>query len=447
MKQNIKRALLSGVFMAFAGIGYIHADAQVAEFAGSTVVSQIISDLTADINSIIDNVDYTVSSNAFQTRQHGQILIDQIGIVADKTSGKLFKDLRATERQALNDLRTQIDKIERLGKTTSADLRGLNNSFAQTLGSTVIGKKVPRVTYYTPEWVSSRPANAQDTIKFEIEGFMLSASNPTLVVGATECKRVTKISTKLSFECPAKLFNATGEIKSTPGRLTVYEKKGFFRRTLKAYNYDIGSYIVPNVMGRYSLLYYIEGEEDIQEDRSQSFSSRNSSCQRARTGVFNFSTAGPEWKIVPGSAKASCKHSSASSCNSVRSVTPDGFQFTCRIANNGNCIKTPFGTIKDARGSCRGTARWKEVTQKSVKSTTDPVTGDFIWGKDIAFEMPSGTKSFKLTVEQSLDPDRQTRTILTESDTSNPWYELRSSLDTRTIVLSPRGLAEALAAP
>jgi len=440
-----KRALLICTSFMLAAVAPLNAAAQVAPIAGGAVVSQVISDMTSDINSIIDNVDYTVSSNSFQIRQHGQILIDQMAIVAEKTSGKMFKDLRASEQKAMNDLRAQIDEIERAGQTAAADLRNLNNSFAQTLGSTVIGKKIPRVTYYTPEWVSNRGEDAVGNVQFDIEGFMLDAGDPTLVIGTSSCRRVTKIATKLSFECPAPVFTADGEIKSTAGRLTVYERSGFFRRTIRAYNYDIGSYIVPDELGTYSLVYYVEGEQDVIEDRNQSFKTRNSHCQRPRTAAFNFSTAGPEWKIVPGSAKANCKSSSKSSCHSVRNVTPDGYQFTCRIENNGKCIKTPFTTIRDGRGSCRGTARWQEKSSKTVKSITDPKVGEFYWGKDIAFDMPEGTKSFKLTVGQVLDPNRNEVTIMTGTDNSNPWYELKSDLDNRSIVLSPRDIKDALA--
>ena len=145
------------------------------------------------------------------------------------------------------------------------------------------------------------------------------------------------------------------------------------------------------------------------------------------------------------SVKKTCRSSSKSKCNGIENLTSKGFQYSCRITNNGDCVKV-FGEVvaKDGRGSCGGSVSWAESRNEKKLVTVDGQAGGILWGEDISFELPDNVKAFELKVTQSLDPSKQTTMIIEGTEESQDWFSVSANLDVGTIILSPRAVEEAL---
>lgn len=74
-----------------------------------------------------------------------------------------------------------------------------------------------------------------------------------------------------------------------------------------------------------------------------------------------------------------------------------------------------------------------------VKEETLPPI-NLVWGKDSSVLLPQGAMSVRITVDKS----DGTRRIVTDTDSSDPWFEIEVNLQDRDVIIRPSALEIAM---
>ena len=402
------------------------AEAQVAE---STAVVGIVESIRNGIEDIIASLEESTGTTLFQARQHLELLISQVEMIAEDSVEAVFSDLTAAERQFFNDLQNQIDTLREMERITVADAQRLSDSVSSAVRALPFASTHPVVLSYRPLFVISGGATNDDFLQVEFSGALLASHEPTLVVGNATCERSRKIDTQLAFMCNKNLFLAEQTVEPLAGTLTVYEdvKWWLFWEDPTEHQYDISINVIPAVLGQATLSVTTELKNEIRENREQSFNHRNAFCSGVRRPLFQFN-ARQDWKIDPGSIESSCQRSSRSSCHGLRGVTESSFGYSCTVQNRGQCL---LG-FRDARGSCWGKVTWEEVQEEVELAEETLDTRVLHWGADESIALPEGTKAVRLIVEK-VDG---TRRVVTDTESRDPWFDVVVDLQRRHVVIS-----------
>ena len=422
-------------------------EGQLATFGANMAVSNVVQNLRDTIEGIITSLEMSVGNSLFSSRQHLELLLSQVEISADGLLEKSFDELDSTRQQFFVDVKNQLDALSRLEEVTAKHVEQTTAALSHAIVNLPLAKTYPIVLKYDPLYVPSGGPPNNDNIIVGISGVLLSSHEPFLVINSQRCERSGKIDTSLTFLCNKNLFLAEDRLETITGKLYVYEKLGFwdaiFGSDPKEYNYDISINVIPTRLGKAVTSVTTQSTTLRRESRSQDFGHRNNHCQGSIHLVFPFN-AKERWKIDPASIRASCRNSRRSSCNGVRNITEHSFGYSCSIANSGTCGPTlPFGRgrlWRDARGSCGGSVEWQEVkaTESLAETVLDAV--DLEWGKDNTIRLPDGTRSIQISV----DKVDGTRRVVTNSEESDPWFDVEVNLENRLVVIRPAQLGEAM---
>ena len=409
--------------------------------AGQTVES-VINQTKEGVKEVIREIKDSVSSTSFQIRQHGQLLLDQLDAILQANVDKTFGELRDTEQQLFIDVREQIENLKTLENIAASDVKQITNNLATAMGNVPFSRTTPRVLEYDPYYVLSKLENQDGAVSINIMGFLLADGIPSLELANKSCSLKIKIDTRLSFSCPINIFTTDDSIDYVHGILKIYEKPGFFSQFWKEpeeFVYNISVNVIPRVFGTYVMIAYVDETKILLKEREQRFKHRNAHCQGSRDKDFNF-YAENEWAIDPKSIDLKCNKSRRSSCNGLRNVLHDSFQYNCTIANSGYC----FWPAKDARGGCSGKVTWTEKKPAIKRVEKEVEQGQLEWNKDVALRLPTNTKAIELTIEQNLDPNRKQKSIFFVSDNKHNWYEVEVNFASQYTRIRTRNLNDAM---
>ncbi len=411
---------------------------QTDAFTGLTVL-EVVTTLRDSVQGVIASLDSLTGNALFQSRQHLELLLTQLEVVTDGVLDTTFDSLDRAERQFFVDVNNQITALKELERVTAEDVNRVTTNISNGFTNLPFAKSFPLIFDYDPVYTLNGGDANSDTINVSFKGVLLGSGEPSLTFGDTHCSLSTKIDTKLTFTCNRNLFLAYDTIKSTTGKLHVFQRQGFLARLFggqgKKFEYNLSINVVPELAGIVKTTVWQETPTLQSQQRNSPFDHRNAHCQGAHTKVFQFNATNG-WQIVPSSVSASCNHSSESSCNGTVNITSFSFGYSCTIANNGTC--GPFW--RDGRGSCRGNVSWREVRSNTQINSQELDIRELFWGKDIQISLPQNTVNVSISVAKT-DGSRR---IFTANDISDPWFNVEVNLQDGYITLRPASLDQAL---
>ena len=429
-----------GVLLLALSLLFLHTTPTVeAQLAETMLVREVVQELMDSAQEVIESLEGASDNTLFRARQQLELLINQLRMVADGLTDKVFNELSSAERQFFSNVRIQLDELKKLQKVTATDVERIVNSASHAVRGLPLAKTFPIVLSYKPLFVPSGGPHNQNNVRIEISGILLASHEPSLVVENNTCERTRKIDSELVFSCNKNLFVADDVVGTARGKLIVYERLGYiqwlFGIDAREYHYDISINTIPTVMGTVRPSLTTQLRKPVSETRSQSFSHRNGHCSGKRHPLFSFNTR-EGWKIDPISVRTQCHKSSRSSCNGLRNVTEYSFGYSCTTENRGLC--GPWW--KDARGSCWGSVTWEEVRVVDVLKDQTLNSVNLHWGKEEIISLPEGVRTVRIAVDKA----DGTRRIFTDTDTRDPWFDVEVDLEARHIVIRPESLAVAM---
>lgn len=409
---------------------------------GDPVLGDVIERMRTAIEDIIESLEDSADATMFRARQNLELLVSQVGMIAEDSLQTAFSGLGAAERQFFNDVQSQIDALRDLEEVTAADAQRISDNVAHSIRALPFARTHPVVLSYSPLFVASGGAENEDVVQIEIAGTLLASHEPTLVVANTLCGRSEKIDSRLVFLCPKDLFLAVETVEPLAGKLSVYEDVAWWRvwAEPREHQYDISINVIPKVLGRVELSVTTQLQIPTGQPRSQSFSRRNAFCSGVSRPTFQFN-AREGWKIDPASIESSCDRSSLSSCHGVGGVTESAFSYSCTVQNRGSCGYA-FGARmwRDARGSCWGSVRWTEVREETVLAEEALDARDLHWGTDEIITLPEGTRAVRMAVDKA----DGTRRVITDSESRDPWFDVVVDLQRGHVIIRPANLERAM---
>ncbi len=399
----------------------------------SMLFAEYVNALRDSVHSILSAVDSTVGNNLFRSRQHLELLLNQIEAIAKTISAKTMSDLSVIERNFFTDLEKQLNKLNSQLHVTLLDIEQLSANVSSGIRNLPFASSFPIIFQYDPLFVVDMGPDNRDNVTISIRGALLSSFEPTLTIDNEKCERIEKIDTSLSFICNKELFLANDTIVSYSGKLLVYQSRSFWRRLLLRdpleYSYDISVEVIPQLLGKAktTVMYEIMSAE--RNERTEDFHYLNGHCHGSIEKLFPFN-ASQGWKIDPTSIVANCRSSRNSTCSGFRNVQDRSFGYACRIQNRGRC-----GPLwRDARGSCGGTIRWEEVKENRQLQAQKLDEIELSWGEDTSIELPENTQRVRIT----LDRVDGVRSVLTESQAEDLWVQVEIDKAGNLVVLRPR---------
>ena len=410
--------------------------AQTEVFGSNATMFAVVDQIRNSVESIIISLEASVGNNLFQARQHLELLLDQVEIIARSSTEKFFAELNNSEQQFFVDVKRQLDALKDLERITMQDVNNTSIAISSAIVNLPFADNLPLVFSYSPLFVQSQGGQNKDVISIEVSGALLATGNPYLVVNRTKCERSEKIHTSLTFLCDKGTFVATDAIEILPGNLYVYQEPGFidklFFRDPKEYVYEISINVIPIVLAKATAHARTESSTVEQVYREREFGHRNAHCQGRVHMVFEFN-AESEWRIATDTLDPSCSSSSRSSCNGLRNVQSRSFGYSCTIANNGSC--GPFGSWRDGRGSCSGTISWMEFRPgEDVVEIIELEPVDIYWGIDQVIQLPEYTNIVRI----AFDKADGSRRIASDSAFYDPWLRVNIDINNKHVIVMPK---------
>ncbi len=439
-RNNRFRLMRVSLFLCIFIFTPISSHAQQDVLLVSGTVAQVVENLKDTIHSTISATDAAYSNSAFRTRQHLQILLDQLETISKNVSEATFSDLTDVEKKFFTDLAVQIDSLRTLEKVTADDAEKITRNMASAISNLPFADAVPIVFHYDPLYVVGKSEDSNLDIAVKITGALLSTGEPSLTLDGEKCRRDGKIHTSLTFVCMNRRPTVGGSAAALKGTLRLYEEKSIwdhiFFRDQKEYTYDVVVSVLPRQLG--TVLTNITFEKEVlrKEKRSQDFSEWNNHCAGARDYLFDFN-ARNSWTIDVDSINVvRCSGGRKSRCNGLRHVSKHSFAYSCHLENYGRCVDLIFGKALDARGHCGGKVEWYEVTTETVERHEVLTEENVFWGQDVLIPLKESTKSVEVSLKRADGEQR----IFTGNDESDSWVSVIIDLDGRRAIISPKHL-------
>ena len=415
-----------------------HSQQEALLITGS--VTQIVENLKNTIHGAISALDTTYSNSAFRTRQHLQILLNQLEAVAENITESTFSDLSSMAQKFFADVAVQIESLKTFEKITFSDTEKITRSMSSAIRNLPFADNVPIVFHYDPLYVEGKKDEGPTEITLTISGGLLSSGEPSLTLGETECRRDGKIHTSLTFVCVVAALMVDDSLDKIIGELRLYAEKSFWDRVFfrkdKSYSYDIYVSVMPRSLGTINVKIIYEVTTPKLKKRQQEFSAWNSHCAGARQKLFEFNVS-HGWIIDVDSIKVlRCGGGRKSRCNGLQHISEASFAYECHLENYGKCIWLG----KDGRGHCYGKVEWFEVAvDTNKKQETLPLVNVY-WGEDRLIPLRAGTESVEIFLAKA-DGERR---IFTKTDASDPWVSVTVDLANGRVIIRPKDLDVAM---
>ena len=410
--------------------------AQGAAMAGMTV-NQIVDNFADRIDQIISDLDDVITKQSFDVRSHLQIVLQQTDYIVDKNIDKTFDRLSETQQNLFVDINNTIEQFERTGQVLITDVDKLLNKGVALIGTLPGSRRAPVITALSPTYYGN---TLNQDVAVRIDGAWLAKGEPYLEFDDEKYRPTTKIDSRLEFLIPLDLLNDSSRVNLEKAELTVYKKRLFGKKEQK---YTLGFYLVPEMMGTYSLSIKNNTQDTLYESRAGRFAHRNGHCWGSRRKNWAFNSTGPEWKIDLNTVRLEGVHvSSKSSRPLIENLTRNGFRVSATVTNNGTCCPKVFGSrpCRDGRGSVNGTARWTEYrTVPRITELREISSGKLFWNTELNFDLGNNLNSFVLEVVQ-LNGEKK---VITGQDL-NKWFEVKFSRISNFLEIEPNSLSSAL---
>lgn len=449
MRIQSRTSVVTALVLALACPSATAAD-PVTTLAGGVAVTNTVDSIKSSIIELIRQLESSIGVSSFRTRQDLAFLLGELDYFANQHRDKIVRDLSKTEKDFLTDARNLVIVTSKEAQGSIREAGKVTETLESGIASLPFADSSPRVRRSTPEYVLNE-AN-REKITLAVSGNLFgNAENAEMKVGDAVCSEVGKTDTMLTFLCPGKSFRAGKAIGSASANLTFFIDEPWYvdfwkwltggqQQTKK---YQILTYVIPEVMGSFSLLGIVDEDVEINEDVTRVMEASNEHCDGERThGPFRFSPKAG-WKMRPQTVRVGDEFSG----NRERSyqgpfeLTETGFYYNIKLQNGGSCSPSIFGIrSKDARAWAGWRVHWTEFTTEVREKPAEAITGALKWGQDLSIELPPRTRRFTLTVNQ-LDGERK---VITSDDDSPEWFTTQTDSTRRTLVIKPRTLADAL---
>ena len=435
MRMSIAVALVCAIGIT----PFQNGEAQEDFFGAGVTKFAVVDHIRNSIESVIGALEASIGNNLFRSRQHLEIILDQVENVASNSTQTLFDKMSQSERRFFIDVARQMNALKELERVTYNHVSKVSEQISSSIVNLPFANNLPLVFGYEPLFVASGGEDNKEVITVTIRGALLASGGPNLVMSNSQCKRSAKIDTSLTFMCDKTLFLAEDAVETLTGTLSVFQKRGFWSRLFsndeKKFTYDLAFNVIPKVLAKATIVATTTRSDIVRTGRSQRFGHRNGHCQGTRHMVFPFNAQRGQ-QIDPHSIRARCRSSSRSSCNGLRNVQARSFGYSCTVSNNGNC--GPFW--RDGRGSCSGTVEWQEIhSVESLEERRIKVI-DVQWGKDEQIALPTNVERIKIAFEKVDGSSR----IATDSAFSDPWVKVEIDIQGQQVIISPKSLANAM---
>ena len=407
--------------------------------AAGILVSQVVQNLAETVSGVIASLEASMGTSLFQTRQHLQLLIDQLQVVADGSMDKFFGELDSAEQKVFRDVTLQLNALRELEQVTASHVAEITTNTSSAIVNLPFAKRYPVVFNYDPLFVRGDGTPNTDYVSIEVSGALLSSHDPYLTISDdTRCRRSRRTDTTLAFLCDKHLFTAGDTIGTVTGRLYVYERQTWLASWFKKrreYSYDISINTIPTVLGHAVISATTRSTTLSRRPRAQDFSHWNGHCSSTTHPRFAFN-AGDGWRIDETSIRHTCNSSRRSLCNGIRDVTALSFSYSCTVTNTASC-----GPLwRDERGHCGGRVEWEEVQPHEVMEDIALGTRELFWDTETLIELPAGTVSVRIIVDKA----DGTRRIITTTDSRDAWLNVDVNLEDRQIIIRPVDLERAM---
>ncbi len=423
--------------------------AQVASIAGDTLVNGIIDNIKDAINTAIANLSNVVDSNTFLAVQRLRLLSSEMDVIAKNNVDNVFSNLSEAEQKVVQDVYFSLANLNYQSADVAENINNIVNNANGLIGTLPFMNRAPRLEGYGPRFSLLTANDGNLTVRFN--GYFLDHRAPKMSLGGKECKVSSNTRNSVEFLCKADFDTEQNPLRAVQlmGEVGFAEEKTFFQKIKGAFTdntqykkYAVSQFLIPPQMGSYRAKITAQAQKAETVPRSENFAANNSHCSAGFDRSFNFS-AMSGWMIDPASIKAQCNSSTKSSCQGVQNVSSVGFQYRVRIENNGDCgPRIPFTRTRswyDGRGSAGGKVTWNDIKYVPTEVIHETAATDLQWGKDEVIELPTGSKSFALTIEQ-IDGS----VMISNGNDSRKWFDVIGDVAGGRIIIRPKPMDVAL---
>lgn len=412
-----------------------------AELAAGVAVENIVADVKRGLEELINQAETAYSRQAFDTRMHALVLLQNLDSVASGLVGLTFDRLDASQKKMFEQANAILDKWNAGNQDLAKDFNDLATTLEEATSRLPLADKTPLLKSYSPSYVLQGPSGQSFNVK--VSGVRIGTGEPTLKFVTTNCALFSKTDRDIVFKCPAAILGTARAVREQSGVLEVVAPKGFLdwiTFSEKRVTYRIGVVGIPAQLGKYRVRATVKTAKVETQDRSQYFEHTNPHCS-GNTNLNWPVNASEGWKILEASVRTSpTSVSSGCSGPTAESISSTGFRVTGKAVNSGNCLKVMGKVVsKDGRGWVKGHAYWSEQRTVVADGDVDVTTGTILWGNDAAIQLPSDAKAFVITIER-IDGTISAVTGVGSYDR----YAVLYNEVSRTVVVRPLSLDKAL---
>lgn len=428
------------LIIAFAlllhSIAYSQVETIAAPIASGASVAGVVKNIEQSVSNLIEDLDNVISARSFQLRLELMFLLNELENKGNSLVGKTFGELNNSQQLFFENTQKSISNIESMMNQGLDDIDQMITHAEQIVAQVPFTDEEPRIRSFGPLYMKS--INNSGTVKLAFEGSFLNHGKATLEIAGENCETISQTDSILEFKCNNEPFVAFDVVNYITGTLLVQKEIGFFERIFRKKaefkHYSASVVVVPTKLGSYEIQTTVNTQKIQRANRSGTWGHVNPHCRSRRSSTTNFSPQGTGWKIDVNSINTRFTNERSGS-RRVVNATENGFQVEAVARNSGNCV---FGS-GDARGASVGMANWEEYKVNPSTQVQVISSGEIEWGKDIAVDLPTNLRGFKVIVRKF---DGNEEILITAEDKN--WYSVTRDGQSTALVISPKSLKDAL---
>ncbi len=407
--------------------------AQIESIAASASVESVISQIRNSASELISEAETSAKVAGFSFATDANILLQNLDVMAEELSGKVFRDLNTSQQSILSNAIKLVSETDRSFEDRLGDVNQIISSLGGELSRIPGIDGRPLLAKYSPSYI----LNTDAAYDLTLSGSLLSSEKSSLLFGATPCLLVSSVESQARYRCPAEIFT-TGENEWVTGELKLIKDTPWYNFWGKGqtYSYKIGVMTIQEKLGEYELKVWEKRSSQKRISRSGSNSHRNNHCRSDKSKAWTYRPA-PNCSVDVTSINVKHSKSSNSTYEGVINASGSGFQVRGVIRNRGRC--GPFGVGHDARGSLRVDATWIDICPATEEIELPTEDGILSWMEDRSFDFPETTTKYVLKINQA-----DGRVKIVDKTLSDDWFTASYDLNTRLLVFKPKALSEAL---
>jgi hypothetical protein len=429
--------LLIVVFMVqFSSPAHSQVEAVAAPIASGASIASVVGNIEQSISNLIEDLDNVISARSFQLRLELMFLLNEVENKGNSLIGKTFGELNNSQQLFFENTRKSISDIESMMNQGLDDIDQMITHAEQIVAQVPFTEEEPRIRSFGPLYLKS--IESSGTVKLAFKGSFLNHGEARFEMAGEFCETISQTDSLLEFKCKNEPFVAFDDVNYITGTLLIQKEIGFFEglfgKKAEFKQYTTSVVVVPAKLGTYEIEATVNTQNVQYANRDGRWGHVNPHCRSRRSSTTNFGPQGAGWKIDVNSIRTRFTNERRGSRRVINS-SENGFQVEAVARNSGNCV---FGS-GDARGASQGVATWREYKVDPATQVQVISSGEVEWGKDIAVDLPTNLRGFKVIVRQ-IDGNEA---ILITADDKN-WFSVTRDGQSTALVVSPKSLKEAL---